>query len=173
MKRDVTVKRGKFIGKINALSQEFFFSSPEVFMRILNIYTVSFYGSGLWDMYSDECDRIFKAWNVAVRSAWKVPYTTHRYLIEGISGCLHPKVLLACRYSTFVSSLLSSSKYPVRILASLCVEDQRTTVGRTMSKIMRDCKLDLEDVRYLNSTLIKSNMKYYPVPRRKNGGLVV
>ena len=167
MKRDVTVKRGKFIGKINALSQEFFFSSPEVFMRILNIYTVSFYGSGLWDMYSDECDRIFKAWNVAVRSAWKVPYTTHRYLIEGISGCLHPKVLLACRYSTFVSSLLSSSKYPVRVLASLCVKDQRTTVGRTMSKIMRDCKLNMEDVRYLNSNLIKSNMKYYPAPEEE------
>ena len=33
-----------------------------------------------------------------------------------------------------------------------------------MSKIMRDCKLDMEDVRYLNSTLIRSNMNYYPVP---------
>ena len=167
MKRDITVKRGKFIGKINALSQEFFFASPEVFMKILNIYTVSFYGSGLWDMFSDECDRIYKAWNVAVRSAFKVPYTTHRYLIETISGCLHPKVLLACRYSTFVKSLLSSSKYPVRVMASLCVTDQRSTMGRTMVKIIRECLLDMKDVRNINPSLIKSKMMYFPVPKQE------
>ena len=29
MKRDISVKRGKFIGKLNSLSQEFFFTSPD------------------------------------------------------------------------------------------------------------------------------------------------
>ena len=104
---------------------------------------------------------------VAVRSSWKVPYTTQRYLIESISGCLHPKVLLACRYSTFVKSLLSSSKYPVRVMASLCTTDQRTIVGRTLSKIRKECKVDMEDVGNLNPKLIKSNMQYYPVPEEE------
>ena len=47
MKRDISVKRGKFIGKLNSLSQEFFFTSPDSFIKILNLYAVSFYGSGL------------------------------------------------------------------------------------------------------------------------------
>ena len=63
MKRDIAIKRGKFIGKLNSLSQEFHYTSPEVFMTILNMYAVSFYGSGssLWDVFSAECDRISHA----------------------------------------------------------------------------------------------------------------
>ena len=37
MQRDVTVKRSRFIGKINSLSQKFFFVSPRIIMNILNI----------------------------------------------------------------------------------------------------------------------------------------
>ena len=88
MKRDISVKRGKFIGKLNSLSQEFVFTSPDTFIQILNNYAVSFCGSGVWDIFSTVCDRLYKAWNVAVRHAWKVPNTTHRYLIECISVSL-------------------------------------------------------------------------------------
>ena len=116
----LTVKRGKFIGKLNSLSQEFHFVSPDNFIKILNIYAVSLHGSGLWNLFSDDCDRLYKAWNVAVRHAWNLPNTTHRYLIESISGSLNPKVMLASRYSKFVKSLQSSPKYSVKVLASMC-----------------------------------------------------
>ena len=141
MKRDVTVKRGRFIGKINSLSQEFFFVSPRIFMNILNIYCASFYGSGLWDLYSTDCQRVYTAWNVAVRHAWKVPNTTHRYLIENVSGCIHPKVMLASRYLGFVKSMLTSPKYSMRVLASSTANDLRTVMGRTLSMISKECSL--------------------------------
>ena len=141
MKRDIAIKRGKFIGKLNSLAQEFFFTSPDTFLKILNIYAVSFHGSGLWNIFSDECERLYKAWNVAVRHAWKIPNTTHRYLIESISGTLHPKVMLASRYSGFAQSLLDSPKYPVRVMASLCTTDNRTVSGRSLSQISRECGL--------------------------------
>ena len=119
MKRDITVKRAKFIGKLNSLSQEFHHVSPKVFMKILNIYSVSFHGSGLWDIMSSKCEGLYKAWNVAVRLAFQVPRNTHRYLIEEISGCLHPKVMLASRYVKFVEQLKSSNKMGIRVLANL------------------------------------------------------
>jgi hypothetical protein len=43
----VAQKRGKFIGKINSLLQEFHFASSEILMKLLNVYTTSFYGSPL------------------------------------------------------------------------------------------------------------------------------
>ena len=107
MKRDIAIKRGKFIGKLNSQSQEFYYTSSEVFMPILNIYAVSFHGSSLWDVFSAECDRIYAAWNVAVWHAWNVPNTTHRYLVEVISTCTHPLVMLASWYFTFSHSLLN------------------------------------------------------------------
>ena len=108
MKRDIMSKRGKFIGKLNSLSQEFFNVSPATFIKIINIYAVSFHGSGLWDLFSSDCDRLYKAWNVAVIHAFGVANTTHRYLIEDISKSLHPKVMLSSRYCSFVKSLLAS-----------------------------------------------------------------
>ena len=30
----------------------------------LKIFATSFYGSGLWDLYSNEVDIIYKSWNV-------------------------------------------------------------------------------------------------------------
>ena len=164
MKRDISVKRGKFIGKLNTLSQELFFTSPDIFIKILNIYAVSFYGSGLWNIFSTDCERLYKAWNVAVRHAWKIPNTTHRYLIECISESLHPKVMLASRYSGFAKSLLSSPKYPVRVLASLISTDHRTVMGCTLSQIGRECGLAGWDPMKLSSGVIKKNMKYFAVP---------
>ena len=60
MQIDCSQKRGKFIGKLNALSQEFHFVKPEVYVKILNIYSTSFYGSRLWALQSPKCDRLFK-----------------------------------------------------------------------------------------------------------------
>ena len=161
MKRDITGKKSKFIGKVNSLAQEFFYVSPNMFMKILNIYCTSYYGSGLWDMFSADCQRLYTAWNVAVRHAWSVPNTTHRYLIEGISGSLHPKVMLASRYSGFVKSLRSSPKYSMRVLASCTSTDLRTVMGRTLYKISRECSCSLES---LTPGLTKKSMKYFPVP---------
>ena len=75
MKIDCTLKRGKFIGKVNSLLQEFYFADPKVKMRLMNIFASSFYGSGLWDLQSRECDRLFKSWNVTVRMVFLPPHT--------------------------------------------------------------------------------------------------
>ena len=69
MRRDIAIKRGQFIGKVNSLSQEFFFVKPGIFMQVLNTFCASFYGSGLWDLFSPDCERLNAAWNVAVRHA--------------------------------------------------------------------------------------------------------
>ena len=168
MKRDISVKRGKFIGKLNSLSQEFFYTNPATYIKILNIYAVSFYGSGLWDIFSGDCERLYAAWNVAVRQAWDVPYRTHRYLIEMISGALHPKVMLASRYSGFVSSMLTSPKYHVRVLARLCVTDHRTVMGRSLSQISRETGLARWEPSQLSPAFVKKKMKYSDVPTHEH-----
>ena len=164
MARDITAKRGKFIGKLNSLSQEFHYVSPKVFMKILNIYAVSFHGSGLWDIFSPNCERLYKAWNVAVRLAWNVPRTTHRYLIEGISGCPHPKVMLASRQVKFREQLLTSCKMGVRVLASLASNDQRCVLGQNMAKLSRECTSNMVD---LTPSIVKSRLRYFEVPEEE------
>ena len=75
---------------------------------------------------------------------------------------LHPKVMLASRFSGFVKSMLASPKYAVRVMTSLCSEDHRTVMGRTMAEISKECGMC--DPSRLIPTLIKKNMLYREVP---------
>ena len=162
MRLDISLKRAKFIGKVSSLLQEFGNVDPEIKVKILNIYTTSFYGSNLWDIFSKDCERLYKSWNVAMRLIFEVSRCTHRYLIEPMSKSLHPKTMLCSRYVGFYKSLIQSSKLSVRILAKLFKGDQRTVLGRTLFTL---CRLsDAQNTDSISCQTVKKNVKYFVVP---------
>ena len=161
MKQDMAMKKGKFIGKVNSLAQEFHYATPDVFLTILNIYCASFHGSGLWDLFSKESESLYKSWNVSMRLACKVPWTTHRYLIEGITNCLHLKVMLASRLVKFLGSLKGSNKLGIRLLAGISEHDRRTVLGRCISNIAAEVGTPAAG---LTPSIVKTKMKYFQVP---------
>ena len=161
MSKDCNIKRGIFIGKMHSLAQEFYFSSPEVLMKLLNVYTSSFYGSNLYNLFSKDCKRLYAAWNCAVRIAFKVDNCTHHYLIETISQSLHPKVYLSSRFVKFTHAMQNNSKSIVRVLSNLFKYDNRTVLGQNLNNISRKCQTKIND---LTTHHIKSNMKYFEVP---------
>ena len=121
------------------------------------IYGTSFYGSCLWALYSKDVDRIFKSWNVTVMNVFNLPWTTHRYFIESVSGCAHPKTLLSSRYVKFADALSSTKKSSVRYLASLAKGDNRTLLGRTLNNIMNEC--EVEDINLLTPKAVKVKLE--------------
>ena len=164
MKVDVAQKRGAFIGKINSLMQEFHYVSPDVFIKLMNTYATSLYGSNTWDIFSPECERLYTSYNVTIRNVLNIDRCTHRYMIEPLSECLHLKTMISSRYATFHRSLVTSKKLPVRFLARLVEKDNRTVLGRTLSRLMLYCGIIDDDLSRLSSTLIKKKMKYRDVP---------
>ena len=161
MKKDISMKKGSFIGKMNSLSQEFHLATPDVFLKIINIYCTSFHGSGLWDLFCRESDSLLKSWNVSMRLACRVPLTTHRYLVESISGCLHLQVMLASRLVKFLGSLKGSNKLGIRLLAGISEFDMRTVLGRNISKIAAEVGAPVVG---LTPGMVKDKMKYLRVP---------
>ena len=159
MKVDCSQKRGKFIGKLNSLSQEFHHVQPEVYVKILNIFCTSFYGSSLWNLYSKDCERFFSSWNVAMRQCFGVDRLTHRYLIESMSENLHPKVMICSRLANFHNSLLTCDKFPIRFLARLKEKDQRTVFGQNLKKIGEECGKP-----FPTKNEVKKLMVYFPLP---------
>ena len=130
-------------------------------MKLVNLYATSFYGSNLWDLYSNQLDKIFKTWNVTVRSIFGLPWRTHRYWIETLSGCLHPKTFLTSCYVKFVHSLLKGEKSSVRFLASICIDDLRTVMGRTLSNLANETSVAVE---LLTPNIIKKSLRYCNIP---------
>ena len=111
-------------------------------------------------MTLSEVDRIYKSWNVAVRMAFGVPPTTHRYLIEYMSGTLHPKTMLSGRYPKFVDSMCKSSRMEVALLANMAVQDNRTVMGKTISRLKQELNTEV-----VTPSLVKRNLRYFPVPQ--------
>ena len=105
---------------------------------LISIYATSFYGSGNWDIFSKECEKLYASWNVTIRMVFNLDRCTHRYLIESISNCLHPKVMLASRYVTFYRSLVTWKKFGVRFLARIQERD-----NRTLESLMTECEKEV------------------------------
>jgi len=159
--KDCNVKRGGFVGKIHSLHQEFAFASSEVKMKMYEIYTMSFYGSCLWDFESEECKKLFRAWNVSVRIAFKLPRNSHCYFVEEVSQCPHPKSLLYSRFVKFHQTMLKSDNKIISFLAKLVEKDLRTVHGKNLYNIAEDMQQSIED---LNSRSVKFDCKYRYVP---------
>ena len=158
------LKRGKFVGKIHSLMQEFHFASESLRMKLLNTYTTSFYGSPLWDPLSGECDRIYRCWNVAVRKLFGVDRKTHRFLIEPLSESIHPKVILLSRMVGFYKAQIESPKFCVRFLVRLSEGDKRTVLGKTLDHLRTACGLAHDETMKLTPSLIKRSLKYMELP---------
>ena len=168
MRIDIAQKRGAFIGKVNSLLQEFHHVQPDIFLRLLNTYATSLYGSNTWDILSAECERLYTSYNVTIRIVLQIDRCTHRYLVEPLSGRLHLKTMIASRFATFHHSLINSRKLPVRFLARLCERDNRTVLGRTLSRLLQLCNLEDGDLSKLNSNLIKKKLCYKEVPAEES-----
>ena len=130
----------------------------------MKIYATSFYSSSLWNLCSTQCERIYTSWNIAIRMIFKVPNKTHRYLIESLSQTPHVKTMLSSRFMQFHDSLIENKKSCIRLLASLCTSDKKTSLGRNLSQIQRNLDCNREE---LSSGFIKEHMKYSSVPEEE------
>ena len=159
--RDIALKRGDFIGRVHSIMQEVYFANPLVKMKMMRIYTTSFYGSSLWNIFDGSCQKLFTAWNTSVRMAFGVPRETHRYLLESISECVHPQQMLVKRFLKFHKTLQQSRKKSMRLLSMLSEGNLMTTYGQNLWKISHKCK---EDIKMLTSRNVGDKFKYAPIP---------
>ena len=158
---DIRLKRGSFIGRVHSILQEVHFANPMMKMTMIKMYATSFYGSSLWNLQSGDCVRLYSAWNNAVREAFNVPRTTHRYYIEEISEAEHPMVMLSSRFIKFHQTLEKSGKVCIRYLAKLSAENLRTSHGQNIKFISEQVGVKAEEI---NNTKVKAKMKYFAVP---------
>ena len=119
------------------------------------------YGSNLWDLFRNQCERLYTSYSVAMRSALDIDRCTHRYLVEPLSQSLHLKTMLLSRYVTFYESLIESNKMPVRFLARLNGHDNETVLGRNLANLAQMCSVKISE---LSSNMIKRKVMYRATP---------
>ena len=134
---DLLIKRGIFFDKIYSLKQEFWFSHPKVISELLRIYGTSFYGSLIWNLKSEECQKLIRSWNVAMKILWDLPYQAHTVFVEALTDSPHLQSVLHSRYVGFVQTLSKSSKTHVKVIFGLCRHDLRTITGSNIKYLQQ------------------------------------
>ena len=163
MSLDISSKRGYFIGKVNSLIQEFHYAAPEVLLRLVQAYACNVYGSNTWDLFSSDCQRLFRSFNVAVRTIFNLPRTTHRYIVESLIDSSHLYVQLLSRYVTFSKSLLENDAFEVRFLAQCCISDKRSILAKSLYRIADETKFS-GHITDLSASYVKKKLRYASIP---------
>ena len=123
---------------------------------MLPVFTVHLCGV----LFDGSYDKLFTAWNNAIRDIFELPRGTHRYFIEDISDHLHPLVMINSRFIKFHQSLQDNPKPSVKFLSNISSLNNRTSYCQNLKGITRKCK---EEAVNLTPQLIKRKMKYCEV----------
>ena len=107
---DAKVKAAKYIDKCNSLGQEFHFAHPETKIKLNSIYNSHYTGSQLWKFGSREQEKFEGTYNRSVKIFFDLPWATHRYFIEPLTGVPHMRRLLVKRYVSLIEKIRASSK---------------------------------------------------------------
>ena len=154
---DTVYKKNVFIGKFHSLCQLLKNHDPLIYVRLIKIYMIDFYGSNLWNLYDKFTQKFFTSWNRMIRNVFKLPYNSHRYLIEPISGITHLKTMLSDRFLKFYDSVMNCNKKLTRELAHIQSRDCRSDFGRNISNMCRE----MGTLSFLN--IKKGDIKYFPI----------
>ena len=134
--QDIMEKRALYINRVNELIQEFHFAHPLTKIKINNIFNTHFYGSQLWDLFSEEAVRLEHTWNISQRKLLSIPRNTHRYFIEPLTETKHIKFALLKRFVNFVNNLAKSTKMVIKNMLSCVKYECRSTTGHNLRQIM-------------------------------------
>ena len=141
LSKDVKIKRAKYINRNVELNQEFYFANPETKFKINSIYNMSFSGSSLWDLFSDDVKSLENSYNLSLKIMWDIPRETHRYFLEPLSGQKHIKFILFKRFLKFIQQIENSSKSAIKSLLKICTHDCRSVTGKNLRRLITNVNL--------------------------------
>ena len=133
---DIQMKRAKYIDRNNSIFQEFSFAHPSSKLKLNTIYNTHFSGSEVWKLFSPGITSFEGSFNKSIKIMCNLPYATHRYLVEPLSGGLGLRKQLIKKYLRFIQSIKNSSKPVIRQMLELCRKDTRTITGANLRNIL-------------------------------------
>ena len=132
---DLRVKKGMFIQTAMELNQEFQTLPASLKMRLNLLYNSHFSGSSIWRFEGEDAGHLFSSWNKNIKLIYDLPWATHRWILEEITGC-NLKIMLFARFVKFLNAILKSTKPAVKFLLSVAAADVRSLTGSNMRSIL-------------------------------------
>ena len=132
---DVRVKKGMFIQTAMELEQEFHCLPAAQKMRLNMLYNSHFCSSSIWRFEGEEAHHLFSSWNKNIKMIYDLPWATHRWVLEEITGT-SLKDMLFSRFFKFLNAIKKSKKPALKFLLSVSMADVRSLTGSNLRSIL-------------------------------------
>ena len=144
MVQDMLCKRADFFQNSTEVRETFAFAQPNQVLQSVSTYCSSMYGAMTWPLFSDRARQVFNCWSTCVKLAWDVPRATHTYLVDNLlsGGIPSMRSSILARYCKFYKGLRASNSLAVRVVASICSSDVRSTTGSNLLNLGKESQLD-------------------------------
>ena len=80
--------------------------------------------------------KVLSTYNKSVKIMYDLPWATHRYPIEPLTGSQHVSRILVRRYMSFIEKIEKSRKSSLKQLLEVSKKDVRQTTGHNLRSIM-------------------------------------
>ena len=166
-KTDLLCKRAILFDRVHQVQQQFGQYDPQLVLHLVSIYSTALYGSPLWQLYSEEHQKLNRSWNTAVKLIWELPYATHTRLLEDLCPVSHLEHVLLSRYIGFIQNLCKSNKEILCLIFKSCLSNYRSVTGRNLLYMFK--KFDIQTINQLFNVKAKlKDMRVYDLPDEEN-----
>jgi hypothetical protein len=139
---DVMEKRASFISRVYSLNQEFSFAKPEIKLQMCRLYNTALYGSNCWEFASEQVEKFARTWNVNLRIMFDLPFDTHCWIVEELSGGKHFLQMIFSRFVKYLKVLKNNKRLFIRNLFDIVSGDAQSPTGSNVKQIIRKTGLD-------------------------------
>ena len=165
MEKDIEIKRAIFIDNCQNLNNEFETLSPSCQLRLFRIYNTHFTGSCLWDFSGQMINKLWNSYNVNLRIIFDLPFDTHSFIVEELSGGKHAKQMMYSRYMKFMNSLSKNKRKSLQFLQNVVKNDVNSVTGSNLRKILLDTGHSI--IPGVTKKMSLDNYKVYKIPEEE------
>ena len=135
-----------FYSQCNSFLGDFNNTSSHMRNYLFFKYCNSFYGSQFLPVYNDSMNDVFRAWHVAVRRVWRIPWRTHCNLLPHIAGVMPPQLSLVKRTISFTNMLVNSKNKTVKMISGMGLYGKHSIFGANARHLIAKYELSIKNL---------------------------
>ena len=136
---EISRKMGIFYGNVNNLCSTFRGIGLKHLFTLFNSYCCHLYGSQAWRFNDKYVERLYTAWNKAVRHLSNLHAMTHTRFLPFVANMLHIKDQVYFRSFNMIANMIDSKNLNVRFMARDGIGRFTSIIGDNLHQIRTYC----------------------------------
>ena len=145
-KYDVSKCVSDFNRQCNMFLSDFRYAKSHFKNFLFHKYCSAFYGTQIYPLYDNTLQEVFKAWRMAVKRVWKVPWRTHSNMLPHLARVFPPELWFCKRSINFLNMAFSSDNKYVKTIINMGVYGTYSVIGGNVRLLRQKYDMNVKEI---------------------------